>query len=177
MTTRKGKNETQKSSRFKNTDVNGVELGGNVKQKCPASFQQQKSSEVPVRLAKQKKNQGSDRQTGASSRKKRADDQRKNSKTLSFRMKRKKRKKEKNKAGSTLIQARRKPTRAVCSGWSYPIQAELSLVLGGVPVLPTSRGPSCGSSALGRWRVWPFTRLHRRRAEPGSSPHCPSETP
>lgn len=83
----------------------------------------------------------------------------------------------KNKAGSTLIQARRKPTRAVCSGWSYPIQAELSLVLGGVPVLPTFRGPSCGSSASDRWRVWPFTRLHRQRAEPGSSPHCPSETP
>lgn len=41
--------------------------------------------------------------------------------------------KKKNKAGSTLIQARRKPTRAVCSGWSYPIQAELTLVLGGVP--------------------------------------------
>lgn len=97
-------------------------------------------------------------------------------KTLSFGIKQKKRKK-KNKAGSTLIQARRKPTRAVCSGWSYPIQAELSLVLGGVPVLPTFRGPSCGSSASDRWRVWLFTRLHRQRAEPGSSPHCPSETP
>jgi len=60
--------------------------------------------------------------------------------TLSFRIKQKKRKKKKNKAGSTLILARRKPTRAVCSGWSYPIQAELSLVLGGVPVLPTFRG-------------------------------------
>lgn len=41
--------------------------------------------------------------------------------------------KKKNKAGSTLIRARRKPTRAVCSGWSYPIQAEVTLVLGGVP--------------------------------------------
>lgn len=113
-----------------------------------------------------------------SSGRKRADNQRNNSKTLSFGIKRKKRKKEKkNKAGSTLIQARRKPTRAVCSGWSYPIQAELSLVLGGVPVLPTFRGPSCGSSASDRWRVWLFTRLHRQRAEPGSSPHCPSETP
>lgn len=40
-----------------------------------------------------------------------------------------------------MIQARRKPTRAVCSGWSYPIQAELSLVLGGVPVLPILRVP------------------------------------
>lgn len=38
-------------------------------------------------------------------------------------------------------------------------------------------GPSCGSSAWDRWLVRPFTRLHRRRAEPGSSPHCPSETP
>lgn len=98
-------------------------------------------------------------------------------KTLSFGIKKKKRKKKKTKAGSTLILARRKPTRAVCSGWSYPIQAELSLVLGGVPVLPTFRGPSCGSSASDRWRVWLFTRLHRQRAEPGSSPHCPSETP
>lgn len=42
-------------------------------------------------------------------------------------------KKRKNKAGSTLIRARRKPTRAVCSGWSYPIQAEGALLLGGVP--------------------------------------------
>lgn len=97
--------------------------------------------------------------------------------TLSFGIKQKKRKKKKTKAGSTLILARRKPTRAVCSRWSYPIQAELSLVLGGVPVLPTFRGPSCGSSASDRWRVWLFTRLHRQRAEPGSSPHCPSETP
>lgn len=96
-------------------------------------------------------------------------------KSLSFGVKEKKR--NKNKAGSTLILARRKPTRAVCSRWSYPIQAELSLVLGGVPVLPTLRGPSCGSSVSDRWRVWLFTRLHRRRAEPGSSPHCPSETP
>lgn len=73
-----------------------------------------------------------------------ADNQKKKQKTklrtLSFRIKQKKRKKKKNKAGSTLILARRKPTRAVCSGWSYPIQAELSLVLGGVPVLPTFRG-------------------------------------
>lgn len=41
----------------------------------------------------------------------------------------------KTKAGSTLIRARRKPTGAVCSGWSYPIQAEFTLVLGGVPPL------------------------------------------
>lgn len=40
-----------------------------------------------------------------------------------------------------MIQTRQKPTRAVCSGWSYPIQTELALVLGGVPVLPTSGVP------------------------------------
>lgn len=93
-------------------------------------------------------------------------------KTLS---KRKGGKNKKHQAGSTSVLARRKPTRAVCSGWSYPIQAELSLVLGGVPV----QGLSCGSSASDRRRrrVRPFTRLHRQRAEPGSSPHCPSETP
>lgn len=56
-------------------------------------------------------------------------------------------KKKKNQGWFHLIVAGRKPTRAVCSGWSYPIQAELSLVLGGVPVLPTFRGSSCGSSA------------------------------
>lgn len=57
-----------------------------------------------------------------------------NLKTLFFGIKLKKRKgKKKNKAGSTLILARWKPTRAVCSGWSYPIQAKLTLVLGGVP--------------------------------------------
>lgn len=39
-------------------------------------------------------------------------------------------------------------------------------------------GPSCGSGVSGGWRAAaPFTRLHRWRAEPGSSPHCPSETP
>lgn len=58
-------------------------------------------------------------------------------KPLSFGIKQNKMEKKKNKVGSTLIRARRKPTRAVCSRWSYPIQAELSLVLGGVPVLPT----------------------------------------
>ena len=80
-----------------------------------------------------------------------ADNQKKELRTLPFGIKQKKRKKKKHKAGSTLILARRKPTRAVCSGWSYPIQAELSLVLGGVPVLPTFGGPSCGSSASDRW--------------------------
>jgi len=54
----------------------------------------------------------------------------------------KKKAEEKNpKAGSTLVLARRAPWRAVCSGWSYPIQAESPLVLGGVPVLPASGGP------------------------------------
>lgn len=74
-----------------------------------------------------------------------ADNQKKNSKP-SFRIKRKQKEK-KNQGWFHLIVAGRKPTRAVCSGWSYPIQAELSLVLGGVPVLPTFRGSSCGSSA------------------------------
>lgn len=41
--------------------------------------------------------------------------------------------------------ARQEPTRAVCSRQSYPIQAEWSLVLRGVPILQTIRGLS-GSS-------------------------------
>lgn len=39
-----------------------------------------------------------------------------------------------------MIRARRKPTGAVCSGWSYPIQAELTLVLGGVAPAARVRG-------------------------------------
>lgn len=145
--------------------------------KCPTSSEKQKSSGLlrGWQGLKTKTKQGQANLGSLAAEKGRTT--RKVTQNPLLRDKTKEKEEKKNKAGSTLILARRKPTRAVCSGWSYPIQAELSLVLGGVPVLPTSRGPSCGSSASDRWRVWLFTRLHRQRAEPGSSPHCPSETP